>query len=61
MYTIRNSNNGQSLTVSDKVALRRLLRNIVKQSGKSKHQALQGIYVDRKGERDPYEANHFDI
>lgn len=61
MYTVRNSNTNEQTVFKTKAAMIKSFKNIVKESGKTKYQALQGIYVDRKGERDPYEANHFTL
>ena len=59
MYTIRNSNTGQQTTCKNKAHLIRVLRNIVAFYGG--RAALQGIYVDKAGERDPYNAADFDL
>lgn len=53
MYTIRNSNNNQQTNCKDMNHVKRILKNVAKQYGR---EALNGIYVDRQGDKDPFHA-----
>lgn len=54
MYTLRNSKTGATTICKDKAHAKRILRTIVKNYGG--REALKGIYIDVKGERDPHYA-----
>lgn len=54
MITIRNTNTGAMMTVKTLAKTKEVLRTIVKNYGG--RQALNGIYIDMPGEKDPHYA-----
>lgn len=53
MYTLRNSNNNQSITVKTMTQVKRILKRVKKQEGK---EYLSKIFVDKAGDKDPFYA-----